>query len=144
MQSGAKLWAGMQDAVWGGDKEIQAASMCFERNIFIFQQGQPCWRVVNFMPAETYPGIFLSYHDGDHYNSIRLADDFNAGSPEPINLADCQVDGQVAADTQVALTVHARFAPAVCHAGDTHGRAILPRKGVIAAPFTSSKLLATC
>lgn len=82
----------VQDGVWGGDKELQAASVCYERNIFIFQQGQPCWRIVNFTPTEAHPAIYLSYHDGDHYNSVRLKDDFNTGPPDPIDLSACAVD----------------------------------------------------
>ena len=28
--------------------------------------------------------VHLSYHDGEHYNSVRLADDFNPGAATPI------------------------------------------------------------
>jgi hypothetical protein len=81
----------VQEAVWAGHMEVQAASMCFACNINIYQQGQPCWRVVNFSPPEAHRCLHLSYHDGDHYNSVRLADDFGTGPPEPIDLTACEV-----------------------------------------------------
>ncbi len=28
--------------------------------------------------------MHLSYHDGEHYNSVRLADDYNTGAATPI------------------------------------------------------------
>jgi hypothetical protein len=67
-------------------------SLCFKCNINIFQQGHPCWRVVNFTPVERHPCLFLSYHDGDHYNSVRLKDDFGSGPPKAIKLAKCNVN----------------------------------------------------
>lgn len=35
------------------------------------------------LPAGTRK-LHLSYHDGEHYNSVRRADDYNPGPPEPI------------------------------------------------------------
>ena len=72
--------------------EVQAASICFKCNINIYQSGQPAWRVINFQPIEDHRCLHLSYHDGDHYNSIRLKDDFGNGPPEPIDLANMEVD----------------------------------------------------
>lgn len=50
--------------------------------LYTLQAGQPRWSVQNF-PA-TAPGLHLSYHDGEHYNSIRLADDYGPGPPQPV------------------------------------------------------------
>lgn len=33
------------------------------------------------------PGVYLSYHDSEHYNSVRAADDPGTGPPAPISLA---------------------------------------------------------
>lgn len=40
----------------------------------------------------------LSYHEGQHYNSVRLADDFEAGPPRPIPV----VDGKVVASSHLS------------------------------------------
>lgn len=34
------------------------------------------------------PAIHLSYHDGEHYNSVRRADDHTSGPPLPIAIAE--------------------------------------------------------
>ena len=39
-------------------------------------------------PPQAAPTIHVSYHDGMHFNSVRLADDFGSGPPQPIRLAD--------------------------------------------------------
>ena len=67
--------------------------MCYERNIHIYQQGQPTWRVVNFQPADTRPCLHLSFHDGEHYNSVRCQSDSGGGPAEPIHLVDSSSDG---------------------------------------------------
>jgi OTU domain-containing protein 3 len=66
---------------------VQAASLCFEKNIHIYQHGQPCWRVINFSPAEEHPCMHLSYHNGEHYNSVRRVDDSDTEQPAPISLS---------------------------------------------------------
>jgi hypothetical protein len=72
--------------------EVQATSMCFKRNIHIYQQGQPTWRVVNFQPADASPCLHLSFHDGEHYNSVRCQKDSGTGPAEPICLEDVTSD----------------------------------------------------
>lgn len=57
--------------MWAGYLEVQAASMVLQRNIYIHQAGQPRWAVKNF--PESPLDMHLSYHDGQHYNSVRLA-----------------------------------------------------------------------
>jgi len=58
---------------WGGQMELQAASLRFNVNICIHQLEMPRWEIVNFAP--TSRTIHLSYHDGDHYNSVRKIGD---------------------------------------------------------------------
>lgn len=72
--------------------EVQAATQVFVCNIHIYQQGHPCWRVITHTPAEAYPCLHLSYHDGDHYNSVRLAGDRGSGKPDSIDLTKCVVE----------------------------------------------------
>lgn len=59
-------------ASWGGHIEIQACSVLYECNVIIHQLDQPRWEVNNHqIPKKT---IHLSYHDGDHYASVRSLD----------------------------------------------------------------------
>jgi len=70
------------DGKWGGNLEIQALSMRFVVNFYIHIYDHPMYIVRNFdNPVKT---IHLSYHDGNHYNSVRLKDDFANEIPIPI------------------------------------------------------------
>eukprot|EP00775_Hariotina_reticulata_P002160 gene2160-2478_t len=68
-----------KEGVWAGHMELQAASLLLSVNIAVYQAGQPRWAITNFPPGS--PQLHLSYHDGQHYNSIRRADDFSTGGP---------------------------------------------------------------
>lgn len=72
-----------QDAEWAGHIEVQAASLVLESNLKIYQAGQPVWSVVNF-PTSQKPTLHLSYHDQQHYNSVRQASDPGDGPALPI------------------------------------------------------------
>ncbi|GJP41962.1 hypothetical protein CLOM_g1573 [Closterium sp. NIES-68] len=78
--------SGMRDdGTWGGHMELQAVSLLLKRNICIHQFQQPRWNIVNFDEAST-PSIHLSYHDGDHYNSVRLEGDAGSTPAQPITI----------------------------------------------------------
>lgn len=62
-----------QSSTWGGNMELQALSVVLEVNIRIHILGSPIWEIVNF--DNTHKSIHLSYHDGDHYNSVRSITD---------------------------------------------------------------------
>ncbi|OMJ95161.1 hypothetical protein SteCoe_1535 [Stentor coeruleus] len=64
---------------WGGNMELQALSLVLNVNIKIHRLGEPIWEITNF---DRERSIHLSYHDGDHYNSVRLRGDL--GDCEPI------------------------------------------------------------
>lgn len=66
----------MLSSTWGGNIELQALSMAYTLNLRIHQVGAPCYDIVNDFgkKAEVTP-VHLSYHDGLHYNSVRLADE---------------------------------------------------------------------
>uniref|UniRef100_A0A7I4BBB3 OTU domain-containing protein n=1 Tax=Physcomitrium patens TaxID=3218 RepID=A0A7I4BBB3_PHYPA len=63
-----------ENCVWAGHMEIQATSLVTRTNICIHQLKTPRWHIRNFNTADTKT-IHLSYHDGEHYNSIRRQDD---------------------------------------------------------------------
>jgi len=68
-----------KNATWGGNIEIQAMSKLYGINITIHQVDQPRWEVVNHAPTARsihlrYLSSFYvngSYHNGDHYSSVR-------------------------------------------------------------------------
>lgn len=68
------------DAVWGGNMELQALSLALNVNIAIHIPGS-VWEIKNF---EGVRAINLSYHLGEHYNSVRLADDDTQAPARPI------------------------------------------------------------
>jgi OTU domain-containing protein 3 len=49
-----------ENGTWGGNLEIQAASLSLRINVIIYQLDQPRWEVVNFADAKTKT-IQLSY-----------------------------------------------------------------------------------
>lgn len=59
----------MRDDGWGGNLEMQACSLSFHCNIRIYQDGMPSWTIQNF--SEDCMMLHLSYHDGNHFNSVR-------------------------------------------------------------------------
>eukprot|EP00892_Ulva_mutabilis_P007146 jgi/Ulvmu1/4803/UM020_0088.1 len=81
-----------KETTWAGHMEVQAASLCYDANINIYQSGQPTWRVINFTPTDHYRCVHLSYHDGQHYNSVRGAHDPGNGPAETITIKPCTLD----------------------------------------------------
>jgi len=75
------------NGTWGGQMEIQAFSLAYSVNITIHQLGQPRWDIVNFHGMKA---IHLSYHQGEHYSSVRKIGDVNhiPEAPKEINLFD--------------------------------------------------------
>ena len=55
---------------WGGNVEMQACSVLFKCNIRVYQDGMPSWTIQNF--PEDHMMLHLSYHDGNHFNSVRI------------------------------------------------------------------------
>lgn len=59
-----------EEDAWGGNIEIQAFSTLFQFNVRIYQSFQASWTILNF-PEESAHMAHISYHDGNHYNSVR-------------------------------------------------------------------------
>ncbi|KAI6695205.1 hypothetical protein NL676_022915 [Syzygium grande] len=73
------------DGTWAGHMELQAASLVTRSNICIHRNMSPRWYIRNF----DQPGarmIHLSYHDEEHYNSVRLKEDTGDGPARPITI----------------------------------------------------------
>ena len=58
-----------KDGEWGGNLEIYALSMALEVNFCIYIPDKPCSVVKNWENPKQ--NIFLIYHNGKHYNSLR-------------------------------------------------------------------------
>ncbi|KAG8384357.1 hypothetical protein BUALT_Bualt04G0109700 [Buddleja alternifolia] len=72
-----------EDGTWAGHMELQAASLVTRCNICIHRRMSPRWYIQNFDKHEARM-IHLSYHDGEHYNSVRSKDDTCSGPARPI------------------------------------------------------------
>ncbi|KAJ9525321.1 hypothetical protein QJQ45_020866, partial [Haematococcus lacustris] len=107
-----------KDGVWAGYMEVIAASQVLQVHLNIYQAGQPRWTVTHCSPQATT--LHLSYHDGQHYNSVRMAEDLAQGPPLPVVLrqvpgvarAPSHVDGDEGWDERAAARVKASTA---CH-----------------------------
>jgi len=76
-------------ATWGGQMEIQACSLAYSINVTIHQLSKPRWDIVNF-PASQVKTVHLSYHQGEHYSSVRKIGDetIKHGAPKEIKIFD--------------------------------------------------------
>lgn len=84
-----------KDGIWAGHMELQAASLLTKKNICIHQLRSPRWYINNFSNHEASM-IHLCYHDGEHYDSVRLKEDSCEGPARPIILkvdADISIMG---------------------------------------------------
>lgn len=72
-----------EDGTWAGHMELQAASLVTHSNICIHRHMSPRWYIRNFDKHEARM-IHLSYHDGEHYNSVRSKDDTCSGPARTI------------------------------------------------------------
>ncbi|KAK9284856.1 hypothetical protein L1049_024036 [Liquidambar formosana] len=72
-----------KDGTWAGNMELQAASLVTRSNICIHRNMSPRWYIQNFDNRGARM-IHLSYHDGEHYNSVRLKEDSCIGPARPI------------------------------------------------------------
>lgn len=63
--------------------------MRFKVNFYIHIYDHPMYIIKNF--DSPFKNIHLSYHDGEHYNSIRLKEDFEEDIPQdiPLSLMNC-------------------------------------------------------
>ncbi|CAL5070667.1 unnamed protein product [Urochloa decumbens] len=74
----------LKDGTWAGHMELQAASLLTRRNICIHMLNSPRWYINNFAGREATNMIHLSYHHGEHYNSVRLREDPCQGPAMPV------------------------------------------------------------
>ncbi|EFC39296.1 predicted protein [Naegleria gruberi] len=63
-----------KDTEWGDNLTLQSISLAFNVNIRVHQLGQPSFDIVNYNQPESRL-IQLSYHMGEHYNSVHFMSD---------------------------------------------------------------------
>ncbi|XP_048233172.1 OVARIAN TUMOR DOMAIN-containing deubiquitinating enzyme 7 isoform X3 [Ricinus communis] len=89
-----------KDGTWAGHMELQAASLVTRSNICIHQYMSPRWYIRNFDERGACM-VHLSYHDEEHYNSVRLKEDTCIGPARPIII---KADADLSATTCQAKT----------------------------------------
>ncbi|XP_062154313.1 OVARIAN TUMOR DOMAIN-containing deubiquitinating enzyme 7 isoform X1 [Alnus glutinosa] len=72
-----------EEGTWAGHMELQAASLVTHSNICIHRNMSPRWYIRNFDEHGACM-VHLSYHDEEHYNSVRLKEDPSDGPARPI------------------------------------------------------------
>ncbi|VAH38623.1 unnamed protein product [Triticum turgidum subsp. durum] len=91
----------MKDGTWAGNMELQAGSLVTGRNICIHMLNSPRWYINNFSGREASNMVHLSYHHGEHYNSVRLTEDPCQGPAMPVVI---KTDSNVASTSNNAQT----------------------------------------
>ncbi|XP_022741373.1 OTU domain-containing protein 3 isoform X1 [Durio zibethinus] len=87
-----------KDGTWAGHMELQAASLVTRRNICIHRNMSPRWYIKNFDNHRARM-VHLSYHDEEHYNSVRLKEDPCNGPAMPIII---KVDADISTSSNQA------------------------------------------
>jgi OTU domain-containing protein 3 len=64
-----------KDGIWGDQLETNALASCFKFNIIVHRVDTPSMAQVFHEPVGKFPTLHLSYHLGEHYNSVRRIDD---------------------------------------------------------------------
>jgi hypothetical protein len=60
---------------------------------YLPQAGQPLWAIRN--QPEGCAVLHLSYHDGEHYNSVRMAEDYGHDKPQAVVMGAARAAAQV-------------------------------------------------
>eukprot|EP00004_Rigifila_ramosa_P011951 TRINITY_DN2563_c0_g1_i1.p1 TRINITY_DN2563_c0_g1~~TRINITY_DN2563_c0_g1_i1.p1 ORF type:complete len:383 (+),score=88.08 TRINITY_DN2563_c0_g1_i1:26-1150(+) len=100
---------------WGGNAELQALSAACGVNINIHQYDRPVWQIINHDRGRF---INLSYHDGEHYCSLRPA-----GPPPPEPTRETVLP---ALPSQVAVKAGSSSSGSAAAASSSKGSDLLP------------------
>lgn len=58
-----------EDGSWGGHIELHACARRYGANVTVFQADSPVWCIKEW--PEDAMMLYVTYHDGNHYNSVR-------------------------------------------------------------------------
>lgn len=67
-----------QNGTYGGNESLVAFARLHDVNIIIHQLNEPCWQVTG-SASPSSPELHISYHNGDHYSSVRQIADPGIG-----------------------------------------------------------------
>ncbi len=91
-----------QDGEWGGNFELAAVVRCFGVHIIVHQLAAPRLQLTNY-EAPGASTIHVSYHDGEHYNSVRvLGDVAHEGRAQQVTSLKTIAAGDAAGDGAAA------------------------------------------
>jgi OTU domain-containing protein 3 len=90
-----------RNGTWGGNLELQAMSVLLDCNIVVHQLSLPRYELLNHTPVDKFRTIHLSYHDGEHYASVRPFGVFS-GVPDSIPLQPKLLEQYVAGSSAAA------------------------------------------
>lgn len=74
-----------RDGVWGGNLELVAFSHCYAVTVVVHQFNMPRFEIAS--PTNNAMRINITYHEGEHYSSIRRIDDDTEDAARPISFA---------------------------------------------------------
>ncbi|OVA15869.1 Ovarian tumor [Macleaya cordata] len=103
------------DGTWAGHMELQAGSLVTRRNICIHRMMSPRWYIRNFDGHASHM-IHLSYHNEEHYNSVRSKEDPCSGPVKPIVI---KADADLSATTNKAKVAVTKSKGSSCKNIDT-------------------------
>ncbi|XP_069954089.1 OTU domain-containing protein 3 isoform X1 [Cherax quadricarinatus] len=72
---------------YAGNDCIVAFARLHEVVVVIHQLNAPLWQICGREGKKNMPELHISYHNGDHYNSVRKINDHNSSSPACIKLS---------------------------------------------------------
>lgn len=74
-----------QDGTYAGNDSLVAFARHYQVTICIHQLNEPLWQI-HGKNEECCHELHISYHNGDHYNSVRRRGQLNTGAPPNIKL----------------------------------------------------------
>jgi len=89
-----------EPGTFGGNDSIVAFARLHNLTVVLHQLNSPLWQVHGGVNAS--PGIreaHISYHNGDHYNSVRRCGDLNSSGPANVRLSSICTPATAAAST---------------------------------------------
>ena len=91
-----------RSTTWGGQLEIQAVSQARGVNVYVFQTGgKSTVKMINF-DDESTQCVTLSYHDGEHYNSVLPTEATEALTVSLLEKRLCEDEGPTYVDNNAA------------------------------------------
>ncbi|KAF5179026.1 Otu domain-containing protein [Thalictrum thalictroides] len=113
-----------EDGTWAGNMELQAASLVTRSNICIHRIMQPRWYIRNFPNHARI--IHLSYHNEEHYNSVRLKEDPCNGPAKPIVI---KVDADLSKSREAKGVSKSKGSVSECNTGSESIQMVMAGSG---------------